>query len=223
MFEINSHSLFSKWFSESGKLVMKLFGKIKEVADSSKKSLVIVLIDEVESIAYARDCVSSNEPSDSLRVVNAVLTQLDQLRQYNNVLVLTTSNLTSNIDSAFFDRADLKQFVGYPTLEAIREIFLDSLEELRSKGIISSEDMDKELDSLHEHFCIICSKCVGLSGRTLRKLPLIAHALFVNKTQPTFSEFLNPMHCAVMKILSDASEMNLSQCRSVDRRSAEMK
>jgi len=29
MLEVNSHSLFSKWFSESGKLVMKMFKKVK--------------------------------------------------------------------------------------------------------------------------------------------------------------------------------------------------
>ena len=31
--EINSHSLFSKWFSESGKLVQKLFEGIREIAE----------------------------------------------------------------------------------------------------------------------------------------------------------------------------------------------
>ena len=30
--EINSHSLFSKWFSESGKLVMRLFDGIRAAA-----------------------------------------------------------------------------------------------------------------------------------------------------------------------------------------------
>lgn len=47
-----------------------MFSSIKEVAEDPD-SLVIILIDEVESIAYARDSVSSQEPSDSLRVVNA--------------------------------------------------------------------------------------------------------------------------------------------------------
>lgn len=108
---------------------MKLFTSIKEVAEDPK-SLVIVLIDEVESIAYARDSVSSNEPSDSLRVVNAVLTQLDQLRNYSNVLVLTTSNLSESIDLAFVDRADLKQYVGFPSVVAIFHIFKSAIDEL---------------------------------------------------------------------------------------------
>lgn len=97
-------------------------------------SLVIILIDEVESIAYSRGSVSSQEPSDSLRVVNAVLTQLDQLRGHSNVLVLTTSNLSDSIDPAFVDRADLKQFVGYPTPLAIFHIFQSAIDELVKVG-----------------------------------------------------------------------------------------
>lgn len=76
--------------------------------------------------------IAANEPSDSLRVVNAVLTQLDQLRTYPNILVLTTSNLTSTIDLAFIDRADLKQFIGEPSKEAIYEIFSMAIQELIS-------------------------------------------------------------------------------------------
>lgn len=110
-------------------MVLKLFSSIKEVAEDPN-SLVIILIDEVESIAYARNSVSANEPSDSLRVVNAVLTQLDQLRRHTNVLVLTTSNLSGAIDAAFVDRADLKQYVGYPSPLAIFHIFKSAIEEL---------------------------------------------------------------------------------------------
>lgn len=79
--------------------------------------------------------IAANEPSDSLRVVNAVLTQLDQLRMYPNILVLTTSNLTSTIDLAFIDRADLKQFIGEPSVEAIYEIFSMAIQELISVRI----------------------------------------------------------------------------------------
>lgn len=46
MLEINSHSLFSKWFSESGKLVQKMFDQIDELAED-EKCMVFVLIDEV--------------------------------------------------------------------------------------------------------------------------------------------------------------------------------
>lgn len=51
--EVNAHSLFSKWFSESGKLVSKLFQAITELVEEPQ-ALVFVLIDEVESLTAAR-------------------------------------------------------------------------------------------------------------------------------------------------------------------------
>ena len=60
---------------------MKMFGRIQELVEDSD-CLVVVLIDEVESLARARQSVSSsNEPSDSVRVVNALLTQIDQIKR----------------------------------------------------------------------------------------------------------------------------------------------
>ena len=41
---------------------------------------------------------------ENLRVVNALLTQLDQIKRAPNVLILTTSNITGAIDGAFVDR-----------------------------------------------------------------------------------------------------------------------
>jgi len=97
LLEINSHSLFSRWFSESGKLVQKLFSSVNELCDE-EDSFVVVLIDEVESLTAARaGAMAGTEPSDALRVVNALLTQLDKLRHKKNVLVMATSNLVKAI------------------------------------------------------------------------------------------------------------------------------
>ena len=46
LIEINAHSLFSRWFSESGKLVHKLFSHIREIVED-EECLVVLLIDEV--------------------------------------------------------------------------------------------------------------------------------------------------------------------------------
>ena len=43
MVEINSHSLFSRWFSESGKLVGRLFASITELVEDDA-TFVVVLI-----------------------------------------------------------------------------------------------------------------------------------------------------------------------------------
>lgn len=43
LLEINSHSLFSRWFSESGKLVQRLFNSIMEMVED-EDCFVAVLI-----------------------------------------------------------------------------------------------------------------------------------------------------------------------------------
>lgn len=191
--EVNAHSLFSKWFSESGKLVSKLFARIQVLARLVLHILTIALVatqvltvslatsctgdggggrrpgvcpdrrgearcevshvhasaltthrgwsssvnstsvlanppsqqllyhtsyPQVESLTAARKAaVSGSEPSDAIRAVNALLTQLDALRARSNVMVLTTSNITEAVDLAFVDRTDIKAFIGHPPLQ----------------------------------------------------------------------------------------------------------
>ncbi|XP_034083980.1 pachytene checkpoint protein 2 homolog [Gymnodraco acuticeps] len=210
--EINSHSLFSKWFSESGKLVTKMFQKIQLLIDD-KDALVFVLIDEVESLTAARSaCQAGTEPSDAIRVVNAVLTQLDQIKRHPNVVILTTSNVTDKIDLAFVDRADIKQYIGPPSEKGIYNIYLSCLEELMKCQIIyprqqlftmfELETMRFAKSEVSEHSLnlrSIAQKSKGLSGRALRKLPFLAHALFVKTPTATLETFMEAMHQTVEK------------------------
>lgn len=54
--------------------------------------------DEVESLTSARNsAMAGTEPSDALRVVNALLTQIDRLKHQKNVLIMATSNLAKAI------------------------------------------------------------------------------------------------------------------------------
>lgn len=46
LLELNAHGLFSKWFSESGKLVSRLFDRIQEIVEDTRL-LACVLVDEV--------------------------------------------------------------------------------------------------------------------------------------------------------------------------------
>lgn len=193
LLEVNAHSLFSKWFSESGKLVARLFSKIKSLAED-EKALLFVLIDEVESLTAARKtALSGVEPSDALRVVNAVLTQLDSLRNQANCVILTTSNVTQAIDNAFTDRADLKQYIGPPSLCARYEILRNCTEELIRAKIIEADVVSiqpvntafsqnlTEDKNTYEYLLWTTSEITdGFSGRSLRKLPFLAHAHFLS-------------------------------------------
>ncbi|XP_075216363.1 pachytene checkpoint 2 protein isoform X3 [Lycorma delicatula] len=214
LIEINSHSLFSKYFSESGKLVMQMFEKITEhVAD--EKALIFVLIDEVESLTLSRkNTFSGNDPSDSVRVVNTILTQLDKLKRYSNVIIFTTSNITGAIDSAFVDRVDIKQYIGLPSKEAIYSVYKTCVEELVRAGIIVSSDESKlvsvnrvkkgESDSTSSYFnsvnlFSISELSEGLSGRTLRKIPFLTHAHFIKTRVVDLKTFLDCLHKTVLK------------------------
>ncbi|WWC85835.1 uncharacterized protein L201_000702 [Kwoniella dendrophila CBS 6074] len=200
LIEINSHSLFSKWFSESGKLVQKLFDTItKEVDDEDQ--FVVVMIDEVESLTAARAAaMSGTEPSDSLRVVNALLTQLDRLRTRKNVLVMTTSNLVDAIDEAFMSRVDMLELVPLPPPEAVYSILKGCIDEMMSKRMIKSRDLshvDRAMDfkgtwEIQEDrtkrysggLAALAVRCheLEISGRTLRKLPVLAHTTKLSNT-----------------------------------------
>uniref|UniRef100_A0A674GDF4 Pachytene checkpoint protein 2 homolog n=1 Tax=Taeniopygia guttata TaxID=59729 RepID=A0A674GDF4_TAEGU len=203
LIEINSHSLFSKWFSESGKLVTKMFQKIQELVDDPD-ALVFVLIDEVESLTAARSAFrAGTEPSDAIRVVNAVLTQIDQIKRYPNVVILTTSNITEKIDMAFVDRADIKQYIGPPSTAAIFRIYLSCLEELMKCQIIYPRQqlltlrelemigfIENNVSRLSLLLKEISRKSEGLGGRVLRKLPFLAHALYIQVSSLYSSEFI---------------------------------
>jgi SpoVK/Ycf46/Vps4 family AAA+-type ATPase len=227
LIEVNAHSLFSKWFSESGKLVAKLFQKIQEMVEE-ESNLVFVLIDEVESLAAARQAaISGSEPSDSIRVVNALLTQMDKLKSWPNVIILTTSNITTAIDIAFVDRADIKAYVGPPTLQARYEILRSCLQELLRVGILTHTQGGNSL-CLLSYFSLMenqhCPEvadphgsvhlsgllhkaaeiCEGLSGRTLRKLPFLAHASVANPSCCDASAFLHALIQTAQRELSES-------------------
>ncbi|XP_063160348.1 pachytene checkpoint protein 2 homolog [Candoia aspera] len=223
LIEINSHSLFSKWFSESGKLVTKMFQKIQELIDD-KDALIFVLIDEVESLTAARNAFrAGTEPSDAIRVVNAVLTQIDQIKRYPNVVILTTSNITEKIDIAFVDRADIKQYIGLPSPAAIFKIYHSCLEELMKCQIIYPRQqlltlrelemigyLENDVSKLSLLLKDISRKSEGLSGRILRKLPFLAHALYIQSPSVTVTTFLQALSLAVDKQFEERAK--LSDC-----------
>eukprot|EP01041_Mallomonas_annulata_P010791 gene10790-22527_t len=210
LLEINSHSLFSKWFSESGKLVMKLFDHVTEIAED-EQCFVCVLIDEVESMVSARSAaVKGNEPGDAVRVVNAVLTSLDALRRRPNTMVLCTSNMLTSIDSAFRDRVDLKVYMGPPPTLARYRILHSCLMELMERGIIrpsqQSLSLSLQIDTtnpdrpdsestpsptaLELQLLQVATLSQGCSGRGLRKLPMKAHAFFLQRPVVSLEEFI---------------------------------
>lgn len=66
--EINANAMLSKYFGESGKLIESTFEKVVKMSQNRLR-LVVVVIDEVETIAGSRQRASNNgECNDGLRV-----------------------------------------------------------------------------------------------------------------------------------------------------------
>ena len=101
LLSVNAHALLSKFFGESSALVGRVFGSVREKVAEEKTTLFVLAIDEVETICSSRSqalAKGTNEPSDAVRVVNAVLTEVDRLRAFRNVLTVATSNVTQALD-----------------------------------------------------------------------------------------------------------------------------
>ena len=187
LLEINSHSLFSRWFSESGKMVARLFSFIMEMVEDDD-TFLFVLVDEIESLAAARNA-KSTDPADAVRAVNALLTQLDKLKERSNAMILATSNITEAIDVAFVDRADVKQYIGLPT-EAARIAILEScVDELVRVGMVQRAATTTSAQ-LREQLRDVARRADGLSGRSLRKLPFLAYGEFAKCPDRTIQSFL---------------------------------
>ncbi|EZF32708.1 Pachytene checkpoint protein 2 [Trichophyton interdigitale] len=225
--EINAYSLGSKYFSESGKLVAKMFSMVESMLEDEPDTLVCVFIDEVETMTAQREqTLSGNDPLDAMRAVNSLLMSLDRLRQHPNVIVLCTSNLLSALDSAFLDRVDIKQFVPPPSEIGVYEIFRSCLESLSKCGLIEGSRFDvapvdptdtaTELkyiiepaeclvlpsygemqlwyqlfpSSIPKQLADIAQVSVGLSGRSLRRIPALSLVLYTSYEVCTIDQAL---------------------------------
>lgn len=169
--EVEPHALSGSALGKSQRAVRDLLGQT--VAEQAERGPLIVLLDEVETLAADRSRMSMDaNPIDVHRATDAVLAQLDQLAaKYPHLLFIATSNFTRAVDEAFLSRADLIENIGLPGPEACRSILRSGIEELaRSFPATGRILQDAELDRAAKH-------CVGLDGRRIRKLVISACAL----------------------------------------------
>ncbi|MBL8891540.1 MAG: AAA family ATPase [Planctomycetaceae bacterium] len=169
--EVEPHALTGAALGKSQRAVRDLLGQT--VAEQAERGPLIVLLDEVETMAADRGRMSMDaNPIDVHRATDAVLAQLDQLAaKYPHLLFIATSNFTQAVDGAFLSRADLIENIGMPSPEACRAILQSAVEELaRSFPATARIPLDADFDRA-------AKQCVGLDGRRIRKLVIAACAL----------------------------------------------
>lgn len=162
--EVEPHALAGSSLGKSQQAVTALLGTT--IAERATNGPLIVLLDEVETLAGARSKMSMEaNPVDVHRATDAVLAQMDHLADsHPELLFIATSNFPEAIDEAFVSRADVVFNVDMPGPEACRAILTSTVEALAEifpeiGRILSQPEFDRA-----------AQLCEGLDGRRIRKL-----------------------------------------------------
>ncbi|EOJ64779.1 AAA family ATPase [Enterococcus faecalis] len=105
-FIVNIPTLFSSYLGDSGKTITNLFSSLE-----NKKAVIV--FDEFDSIASSRSL--SNDVGEMRRVVNSVLTSLDNWN--GEGIIIATTNDKDNLDRAVWRRFDEQIDIGLPDVK----------------------------------------------------------------------------------------------------------
>ena len=149
---VDTNSLVDSYIGKTGKNIDKMFESAREVIRKNA-SPVVLFLDEFDAIAKKRG--GENKTADE--AVPTLIRQMDGFDTDNKgLIILASTNLKENIDSAVLSRFRNKIHIPLPTQED-RERLL----ELKLKGKISAADYNK-LDLKRA-----ASLTDGFSGRDL--------------------------------------------------------
>ena len=169
--EVEPHGLTSSSLGKSQREMHQFFNGT--IAEFAKQGPLIVLLDEVETMAVDRQKLSLEaNPIDVHRATDAVLASLDHLAaDYPDLIFIATSNFEAAVDGALLSRADVIIRIEKPDPEACAAILSDTLSVMGKKW--------KKLTHLSDQpsFKEAAKAAHGLDGRQIRKAVLQACAI----------------------------------------------
>jgi len=186
------------FFSISGSQTMKL-GKekavlvIREVFNRAKENApAIIFVDEVDAIVPKREEVSEDE----IMVITEFLTQLDGIKELENVVLVGATNRPNAIDPAMLrpGRFDKIVFVPLPSKEARRVIFALNLQNIQTRDLDLDTLVEKTTGYTGADIANICrevkTKALAESIRTGKPPIITMQDLLaqIEKTRPSVTE-----------------------------------
>lgn len=173
---ISGPEVLIKWVGDSEKKVRELFKPAKDAALKHKKNspLFMVVVDEIDSILTPRG--SEHAPKNGGSIVGQFLAEMDGLSEFNNLIVIGTTNRKDQIDAAMLRPGRFVPMeVGIPDAKGRKIIFEIHTRRHREKKRLGDDVDFEKLVNLTEGFVgadiqAIVTKASSMAHRRLNQL-----------------------------------------------------
>ena len=126
--QVDISSIRDKWYGETEKIVKSIFESYAERVKKSKH-IPILLINEADAVLSVRTSLGGNNPTLE-KTENAIQNILLQAMEDIDGIMIATTNLTCNLDSAFDRRFLYKVEFHQPSVEAKTHIWQSFIPDL---------------------------------------------------------------------------------------------
>jgi len=130
--QVDLSSLRSKWYGESEKIIKQIFIDYYSLKKSLDRT-PILLFNEADAIIFGRAVGESSGSKNIQNTENTIQNiLLNELENFDGILLATT-NLVANIDSAFSRRFLFKIKINHPDSSVRKKIWMSKMPELSMK------------------------------------------------------------------------------------------
>jgi len=135
-------NIISKWHADSGEVIQEVFSLVKEAGRG------ILFLDEVDALTLDRG--SEEARGASRRLVNTILENLDELKAYDQILVVASTNRPDAVDPALISPGRIDRLIEVPLpgsedKRQILEIHQRKAERIAGRRLFQGLDYDSIL------------------------------------------------------------------------------
>lgn len=145
---INATDLKNRYFGETEKMIRDLFKDARDEysINGDRSRTHILVIDEIDSLFFKRDEIHRMSAS----CTNQLLSELDGVDKFDNIIVIGITNRKDTIDEALLRPGRLELHIEFtlPDEQGRKEIFEVHVKTMRDNNMLST---DVDLDYLAKH------------------------------------------------------------------------